>query len=85
MNIKNLECLEKLLDNHLCGGHFEYSRHYITFYFIDKYQGLGGVRSAIEGSKSEAIRKLIIKLDELYNHEFSWATDYVPLNSLESN
>lgn len=81
-NVKRLDNLKAICNNHLIGGKVSETATHLIKLFHDTYCGLGGVRVAIVGSKADAYEIMIKKLDGLYNEEHSMFSAFMPLNSL---
>lgn len=76
-NIETLARLEKIVNNHLCGGTFSYEDGKAKIIFFQTFSGLGGVQVSLGKGKINALEILIKKLDELYNEEFAWSKNHV--------
>ena len=80
-NIETLKRMEKIANNHLCGGNFSYEGGKAKIIFFQTFAGLGGVQVSLEKGKINALEILIKKLDELYNSEFAWSKHHVDVES----
>lgn len=81
-NIKQVEALAEVAKNHLSGGVLSFEDGKVKFLFHYKLCGLGGVQVCLSKGKINALTILINRLDELYNKEFGWSSNYSPLVSL---
>ena len=81
-NLRKLEELESLLESHLVGGVYRYTRTHLMITFFDNWSGLNGAQVSLARGKINALELLLRKLDELYNDENQWSSNHTPLKSI---
>lgn len=81
-NVKRVEQLTEIAKNHLSGGKLFFEDGKVKFFFHYQLCGLGGVQVCLAKGKINALTLLIKRLDELYNKEFGWTSNFEPLASL---
>ena len=81
-NIETVKRLEKIVNNHLCGGKFSYENGKARIVFFQTFSGLNGVQLSLEKVKINALEILIKRLDKLYNNEFAWSKHHRDIKSI---
>ena len=81
-NIETVKRLEKIVNNHLCGGKFSYENGKARIVFFQTFSGLNGVQLSLEKGKINALEILIKRLDKLYNNEFAWSKHHRDIKSI---
>jgi len=81
-NIKRLGELEAIVEKHLIGGKFKYNPTHALIIAFDLWSGFNGVQVSLDKGKINALEIMINKLDELYNADNHWRSNFKPIKSI---
>lgn len=82
ISMKNISALRAIIKTHPIGAILSENDQCYQATFHTRHSGLDGIRCSKDIGKQEALKKIVINLDSLYNKEFCHSEFHTELNSL---